>query len=56
MHLCPETVHPRINAGLVCLLACKYARGLRGSALRGCAGGCNGRFMGLRPVAGDVDL
>ena len=56
MHLCPETVHPRINAGLVCLLACKYTRGLRGAALRRCAGGCNERFMGLEPVVGAVDL
>lgn len=56
MHLCPETVHPRINAGLVCLLSCKYTRGLRGPALRDCAGGCNDRFMGLEPVVGVVDL
>eukprot|EP00956_Cyclotella_meneghiniana_P033024 scaffold92815_cov76-Cyclotella_meneghiniana.AAC.1 len=48
MHLCPQTVHGRINAGLLCLLDCKYNH--RGLGYQLCSDGCNDRYMSLQPV------
>ncbi|KAL9180553.1 hypothetical protein ACHAXT_011006 [Thalassiosira profunda] len=51
MHLCPETVHGRINAALVCLLDCKFNQQLYLSNLAACSEECNAKYMTLVPLA-----
>ena len=47
MHRCPETLHSRINAGLICLLDCKFNQNLLGHNLQKCSDECNSKYMGL---------
>lgn len=51
MHTCPETFQGRVNAGVVCLLDCKFNRRLAGRGLAECDDGCNSRYMNLEPIA-----
>ena len=61
IHLCPQTVHGRINAGLLCLLDCKF-NNLHplGPHNQSCSNQCNEKYMTLSsvmlPTSGDLLL
>jgi len=61
MHVCPETLHGRMNAVIVCLLDCKFNRQYhrrhhptsqqQQQRLLDCSDGCNSKYMNLRPLS-----
>jgi len=72
IHLCPETIHGRINAAMVCLLDCAFnkkkhhleeendASAVSKKNIQLCSDECNSNYMSMNPIQfplnGELDL
>ena len=50
IHLCPETIHGRVNAAMVCMLDCAYHQIRSSEEIQRCSEECNRKYMTVNPL------
>ena len=50
IHLCPETIHGRVNSAMVCMLDCAYHQFRSSEEIQRCSEECNQKYMTVNPL------